>query len=392
LPGRYPRFFYRATLYKKIATSLLIETVTWQLRKDCISVVMHTQDFINPNSSESILKDERRKNWFWDYNEVFDSDLSNYAKLVRLYLARCADGDRVSWPSYNRIAKACGISRRTAQKAIDELEERGWVKKNKRRKNINENDSNIYVLCDPPKSDTSEKNNSENEGGVSSTPPCNEITGGGVSGAPPCNEMTGGGGAPGTLGGASDAPGGAPGAPKQYPDNNKDNTLFISNDINNRELAFQASSTAAGTTHDKKIADHKIFDSHPQAGEANAAANIAQKEIQKDQLISMPTARELIAELVRDYRLLDDIKQRKGDFAFIGCLYNKYGYDAVYEAINKLSMAIAIQDIIDPLLYLKGILEPRVKNSDIKGQTKVIKNETQTKSNKKDLIKSLYRN
>ncbi|WP_165613692.1 helix-turn-helix domain-containing protein [Desulfotruncus arcticus] len=378
---------------------------------------MHTQDFINPKSSESMLKDERRKNWFWDYNEVFDSDLSNYAKLVRLYLARCADSNRVSWPSYNRISKACGISRRTAQKAIDELEEKGWVKKNKRRKNTNENDSNIYVLCDPPKSDISEKNNCKNGGGVPDTPPCNkitrgsapdtppcnkitrgsapdtppcnEITGGGVSDAPPCNEITRGGGVPGTLGGAPDAPGGAPGAPKQYPDNNKDNTLFISNNINNRELAFQALSPAVGTTHDKKIADHKIFDSHPQAGEANAAANIAQKEIKNDQLINMPTAKELIAELVRDYRSLDDIKQRKGDYAFIGCLYNKHGYNAVYEAINKLSMSIAVQDIKDPLLYLKGILEPRVKNSDMKGQTKVIKNEAKKKS-KKELIKSLY--
>ncbi|MFZ3048006.1 MAG: helix-turn-helix domain-containing protein, partial [Desulfatirhabdiaceae bacterium] len=54
------------------------------------------------------LADGRRKNWFWDFNDVFSSDLSAYAKLVRLYIARCANQDRQAWPSYNRIAKECG--------------------------------------------------------------------------------------------------------------------------------------------------------------------------------------------------------------------------------------------------------------------------------------------
>ncbi len=181
-------------------------------------MLMHNQNMFNSNTSESVLKDERRKNWFWDHNEVFDSNLSPYGKLVRLFLARCADGDRVSWPSYNRIARVCGISRRTAQKAVDELEAKGWIKKYERRKNSNENDSNIYVLCNPPENlsntiNESKNNSCEKRGGAPGTPPCNEITGGGALYTPPCNVVTGGGG-------VSDALGGAPCAPKQYPDNN----------------------------------------------------------------------------------------------------------------------------------------------------------------------------
>jgi DNA-binding MarR family transcriptional regulator len=79
--------------------------------------------------SNTHLEDGRKRGWFWDYNEVFESDLSAHAKLVRLYLAKCADNGRKSWPSYNKIAKDCGISRDTAKRVINELEQKGWLKK-----------------------------------------------------------------------------------------------------------------------------------------------------------------------------------------------------------------------------------------------------------------------
>lgn len=102
------------------------------------------------------LKDERRKNWFWDSNEIFSSDLSAYAKLVRLYLARCANSDRQAFPSYNRIAKDCGISRDTAKRAVSELEEKGWIEKSHQVKDDGEHLSNIYSLCDPPQPEKEE--------------------------------------------------------------------------------------------------------------------------------------------------------------------------------------------------------------------------------------------
>lgn len=126
------------------------------------------------------LKDERRKNWFWDSNEIFSSDLSAYAKLVRIYLARCANGDRQAFPSYNRIAKDCGISRDTAKRAVAELEEKGWIIKKIQIKNDGEHSSNIYSLCDPPQPMKEEirpvviKNE---RGRCSQHPPCHNLGG-----------------------------------------------------------------------------------------------------------------------------------------------------------------------------------------------------------------------
>ncbi|MCL6478103.1 MAG: helix-turn-helix domain-containing protein [Peptococcaceae bacterium] len=119
------------------------------------------------------LKDDRRKNWFWDSNEIFSSNLSAYAKLVRLYLARCADSERRAFPSYNRIARDCGISRDTAKRAVAELEEKGWVIKITQIKDDGEYLSNIYSLCDPPK------------------PAVNDVQGGGCCEHPPCPDLEG---------------------------------------------------------------------------------------------------------------------------------------------------------------------------------------------------------
>lgn len=126
------------------------------------------------------LKDERRKNWFWDSNEIFSSNLSAYAKLVRVYLARCANGDRQAFPSYNRIAKDCGISRDTAKRAVAELEEKGWVVKKIQIKDDGEHLSNIYFLCDPPQPVKEEKNlvvNDNEGGGCCEHPPCHDLEG-----------------------------------------------------------------------------------------------------------------------------------------------------------------------------------------------------------------------
>ena len=143
---------------------------------------------INVNNKNTLI-DGRRKNWFWDSNEVFSSDLSPYAKLVRLYLARCANTDRQAWPSYSKIARDCGMSRKTAQRAVNELEIKGWITKTHQVKGNGEHMSNVYMLCDPPEKEpepeketdkeqevnikTSEKNSVR--GGDSQTLPCHKL-------------------------------------------------------------------------------------------------------------------------------------------------------------------------------------------------------------------------
>jgi len=134
---------------------------------------------------KNVLVDARRKNWFWDYNNIFDSELTSHAKLVRLYLARCADNDtRQAWPSLNNIANHCGISRATAKRAVNELVETGWLLK-KVRKEEGIYTSNLYILCSPD-----ERTKNEDKGGrVTQTIPCNELTGVGSEG--PHGRITG---------------------------------------------------------------------------------------------------------------------------------------------------------------------------------------------------------
>ena len=126
------------------------------------------------SEEKSFVSDSRRKNWFWDYNEVFNSSLSSHAILVRLYLARCADAaTRKAFPSLKNIAEHCKLSRATVKRAINELIEKGWLVKESRKDEEGDYDTNLYTLCDPPKTCTEE----EDKGGrLRENLPCNEMT------------------------------------------------------------------------------------------------------------------------------------------------------------------------------------------------------------------------
>lgn len=67
----------------------------------------------------------------------------------------------------------------------------------------------------------------------------------------------------------------------------------------------------------------------------------------------------LIAELVSEYRkVVPKEKWKKGDYSFIGRLYNQAGYDEVLTSINELGYQIDAGFIPEqPLLYLRAILK-----------------------------------
>ncbi len=65
-------------------------------------------------------------------------------KLVYIYLCRCANQGSRAFPSYADIARKCGISKRTAIRAIEVLRENGFLKKFTRRLQ-----SNVYELAEP---------------------------------------------------------------------------------------------------------------------------------------------------------------------------------------------------------------------------------------------------
>lgn len=126
-----------------------------------------------------VLQDVRRQDWFWDHNAVFDSDLSANAKLVRLYLARCANGERTAFPSLNTIARRCGLSKPTVIKALKELEEKGWLVRTSRVTAKQEHQTNVYLLVTPEleKQTTPDDSGKKRGGGKADLPPVKNITG-----------------------------------------------------------------------------------------------------------------------------------------------------------------------------------------------------------------------
>ena len=69
-----------------------------------------------------------------------------------------------------------------------------------------------------------------------------------------------------------------------------------------------------------------------------------------------PTNQQLIAELVQKYRDVG-AQAQKGDYPFIGRLYNEFGYDEVLVGINALGYRLASGfRPNNPLIYLGGIV------------------------------------
>ena len=76
-------------------------------------------------------------------------------KLVLIKLADNANDKGECWPSYQHIADACEMSRRTVMRHIDDLEKQGLVSVKSRRVSSEKNQSNIYKLTlDNVKSDS----------------------------------------------------------------------------------------------------------------------------------------------------------------------------------------------------------------------------------------------
>jgi hypothetical protein len=77
------------------------------------------------------------------------------------------------------------------------------------------------------------------------------------------------------------------------------------------------------------------------------------------------TNRSLIAELTEEFRKVVPVEHyNKGDYAFVGRLYNDFGYDRVLVAINDLGYKVDAGQIPDnPLVYLRGIIQRNVNGT-----------------------------
>lgn len=98
-------------------------------------------------------------------------------KLVYLYLYHCASrADRTAFPSYQTIADALEITRKTAMHAVARLVERGLLQKEHRKTDAGDYTSNWYVIWEPddalPESGSSESSRpGDLPGGEKITPP-----------------------------------------------------------------------------------------------------------------------------------------------------------------------------------------------------------------------------
>lgn len=85
------------------------------------------------------------ESFFQAPNEIFDTDLTIYQKMVLAYLYRAGNNGRPIFPSYATIAIKCGMSRAKAVNTIKELERLGILSVIRRRKDEYAN-TNLYHI------------------------------------------------------------------------------------------------------------------------------------------------------------------------------------------------------------------------------------------------------
>jgi hypothetical protein len=98
---------------------------------------------------DKVRKDERR-NWFYSYNMIFNLDISCHAKLIYMYLCRCADSEAQSFPSRNTIGKNCSISLTSVKNAMRELLKSRLLIKEEQFRSDGSQTSNLYTIFPEP--------------------------------------------------------------------------------------------------------------------------------------------------------------------------------------------------------------------------------------------------
>ena len=82
-----------------------------------------------------------------DFNFIYaEEQLTHRAKTVYIYLRDRADASGVCWPGIKTIAGELGLSTRTVQRALDDLEDAGLIVKKQRRRKNGSLTSNLYRL------------------------------------------------------------------------------------------------------------------------------------------------------------------------------------------------------------------------------------------------------
>ena len=76
-----------------------------------------------------------------------DPDLPHRARTVYMYLRDRAGGGSC-WPSIKTIARDLHLSPRTVQRALNDLEHAGYIRRENRYRENGSRTSNLYVITD----------------------------------------------------------------------------------------------------------------------------------------------------------------------------------------------------------------------------------------------------
>ena len=82
----------------------------------------------------------------WNERIYADTELSHRARAVYLYLRDRSDADGKCWPGVKRIASDLRLSRRTAQRALADLERAGYIRRDERFRENGSRTSNLYTI------------------------------------------------------------------------------------------------------------------------------------------------------------------------------------------------------------------------------------------------------
>ena len=82
------------------------------------------------------------------FNSVYAADLPHRAVTVYMYLKNRSGKDGQCFPAIGTVAADLKLSRRTVERALDDLERAGFVRREARWRARGGQSSNLYVLCD----------------------------------------------------------------------------------------------------------------------------------------------------------------------------------------------------------------------------------------------------
>lgn len=113
---------------------------------------------------------------------VYASNLTQRATLVIFYLINRADKENTCFPGVKTIARECNISTRTVQRALNDLEEAGFLKRESRfhkqggqrsnlftvlnEEQLTEEDDNIQKIIFDESNESNDNEDVENQGGI----------------------------------------------------------------------------------------------------------------------------------------------------------------------------------------------------------------------------------